>query len=282
MKRSYLLYLLNIALVCGFVQESTAQVGVNTGGSIETGAAFEVRSTDKGILIPRITLTGSDDITTITPAPSTGLFVYNTTKAGSGSTMVEPGFYYYDGSAWRRLFNEGYTLEYNQTAEVLGTKNPCNCYSTNYVDVTGLNSGVLTLPFSGTYQIFVKAYMTAGDNLMGNSDGAAQGSISIWMDTNNSGTFTKVSEQYITTNSKRISGSNFNNLGQAGTIVYNVDLDADNTYTFKVRGREWYQGNSNNSNNVSWFGKDTSGYNGANGVNDAQYGAMTITLVNQN
>jgi hypothetical protein len=282
MKRSYLLYLLNIALVCGFVQESTAQVGVNTGSSIETGAAFEVRSTDKGILIPRITLTGSDDITTITPAPSTGLFVYNTTKAGSGSTMVEPGFYYYDGSAWRRLFNEGYTIKYNQTAEVLGTKNPCNCYSTNYVDITGLDSGVLTLPFSGTYQIFVKAYMTAGDNLMLNSDGSVQGSISIWMDTNNSGSFTKVSEQYITTNSKRISGSNFNNLGQAGTIVYNVDLDADNTYTFKVRGREWYQASSNNSNNVSWFGKDTSGYNGANGVNDAQYGAMTITLVNQN
>jgi hypothetical protein len=138
------------------------------------------------------------------------------------------------------------------------------------------------LPFSGTYQIFVKAYMTAGDNLMANSDGSVQGSISIWMDTNNSGSFTKVSEQYITTNSKRISGSNFNNLGQAGTIVYNVDLDADNTYTFKVRGREWYQASSNNSNNVSWFGKDTSGYSGANGVNDAQYGAMTITLVNQN
>jgi hypothetical protein len=282
MKRSYLLYLLNIALVCGFVQESTAQVGVNTGGSIETGATFEVRSTDKGILLPRVALTGTDDNTTITPAASTGLFVYNTTKAGSGSTMVEPGFYYYDGSVWRRLFNEGYSLQYDQTAEVLGTKNPCNCYSTNYVDITGLDSGVLTLSFSGTYQIFVKAYMTAGDNLMADSDGAAQGSISIWMDTNNSGSFTKVSEQYITTASKRISGSNFNNLGQAGTIVYNVDLDADNTYTFKVRGREWYQGNSNNSNNVSWFGKDTSGYSGANGVNDAQYGAMTITLVNQN
>jgi hypothetical protein len=282
MKRSYLLYLLNIALVCGFIQESMAQVGVNTGGSIETGATFEVRSTDKGILLPRVALTGTDDNTTITPAASTGLFVYNTTKAGSGSTMVEPGFYYYDGSVWRRLFNEGYTLQYKQTAEVLGTKNPCNCYSTNYVDITGLDSGDLTLPFSGTYQIFVKAYMTAGDNLMLNSDGSVQGSISIWMDTNNSGSFTKVSEQYITTNSKRISGSDFNNLGHAGTIVYNVDLDDDNTYTFKERGREWYQANSNNSNNVSWFGKDTSGYSGANGVNDAQYGAMTITLVNQN
>ncbi|NNJ81652.1 MAG: hypothetical protein HKO61_07765 [Flavobacteriaceae bacterium] len=282
MKRSYLLYLLNIAFVCGFLQESAAQVGVNTGTSIEPGAAFEVRSTDKGILIPRVTLTGSDDNTTITPAPSTGLFVYNTTKAGSGATMVEPGFYYYDGAVWRRLFNEGYSIKFDQTAEVRATKNPCNCYSTNYVDITGLNSGVLTPPFSGTYQIITKAYMTAGDNLMTNSDGSVQGSMSLWMDTNNSGTFTKISEQYLTSSSKRIGGANYNYLGQAGTIVYNIDLDANNTYTFKVRGREWYQANSNNSNTPSWFGKNTSGYAGANGVNDAQYGEMTITLVNQN
>jgi len=281
MKRYYHLYLLNIALMCGFVQEAIAQVGVNTGASIATGAAFEVRSTDKGILLPRITLTGSDDLTTITPAPSIGLFVYNTTKAGSGSTMVEPGFYYWDGSQWRRLFNEGYTLEYKQTAEIRAIKNPCNCYSTNYVDLPGLNSGVLTIPFSGTYQIFVKGYMTAGENLMSDSDGAVQGSISLWMDTNNSGTFTKISEQYITSSSKRIDGSNFNYLGQAGTIVYNVDLDADDTYTFKVRGREWYQGDGNDSNTAGWFGKDTSGYTGANLVNTAQRGSMTITLVKQ-
>ncbi len=282
MKKSFLLYMLNMAMVFGFMQESFAQVGVNTGGIIETGAAFEVRSTDKGILLPRVTLTGSDDVTTITPAPTTGLFVYNTTKAGSGSTMVEPGFYYYDGGAWRRLFNEGYTLKYDQTAEVRATSNPCNCYSTNYVDITGLDSGVLTLPFSGTYQIITKAYMAAGDNLMSNSDGAAQGSISLWMDTNNSGTFTKISEQYVTSSSKRINSSNYNYLAQAATIVHNVELDANNTYTFKVRGREWYLGNSNNSNTAGWFGKNTSGYTGANGVNDAQYGEMTITLVNQN
>ena len=282
MKRSYLIYILNIALVCGFIEEFTAQVGVNTGASIATGAAFEVRSTDRGILIPRVALTGNNDNTTITPAPTTGLFVYNTTAAGSGSTMVEPGFYYYDGSGWRRLFNEGYSLQYNQTAEVRATKNTCNCYSTNFVDITGLDTmGNIMVPFSGTYQIFVKAYMTAGENLMTNSDGAIQGSISLWMDTNNSG-YTNVSEQYLTTSSKRISSSNFNYLGQAATIVYNVDLDASVQYKFKVRGREWYQGNSNNSNNASWFGKNTSGYNGANGVNDAQYGSMTITLVNQN
>ncbi|MEM7186434.1 MAG: hypothetical protein AAF466_07230 [Bacteroidota bacterium] len=282
MKKFYFIYMLNIALFCGLVTESEAQVGVNTGATIETGAAFEVRSTNKGILIPRVTLTGTDDLTTITPAPTTGLFVYNTTKTGSGATMVEPGFYYYDGSGWRRLFNEGYTLQYDQSAEVRAVSNPCNCYSTNYVDLPGLDSGVLTLPFSGTYQIITKAYMSAGDNLMTNSDGAAQGSISLWMDTNNSGTFTKISEQYVTSSSKRISGSNYNHLAQAATIVHNVDLDANNTYTFKIRGREWYMGNSNNSNTAGWFGKDTNGYNGANGVNNAQRGQMTISLVNQN
>lgn len=281
MKRSFLIYILKSALVLGFAQDAMAQVGVNTGASIATGAVFEVRSTDKGILLPRVALTGSNDNTTITPSATTGLFVYNTVKAGSGSTKVEPGFYYYDGSIWRRLFNEGYSLDYKQTAEVRATKNPCNCYSTNYVDITGLNSAVLTIPFSGTYQIITKAYMTAGENLMSNSDGAVQGSISLWMDTNNSGTFTKVAEQYVTSSSKRISGSNYDYLGQAGTIVHNVDLDANNTYTFKVRGREWYQGNNNNSTNPSWFGKDTNGYSGANGVNDAQYGSMTITLVKQ-
>lgn len=282
MKRSYLLFILNIAMSCAFIQDTKAQVGVNTGASIATGAAFEVRSTNKGILLPRVALTSTNDNTTITPAPTTGLFVYNTTKSSSGSTMVEPGFYYYDGSEWRRLFNEGYSLHYDQTAEVRAVKNTCNCYNTNYVDITGLDSGNITIPFSGTYQIITKVYMTAGDNLMTNSDGAVQGSMSLWMDTNNSGTFTKISEQYLTSSSKRISGSNYNYLGQAGTIVYNVDLDANNTYSFKVRGREWYQGNSNNSNTASWFGKDTIGYAGANGVNDAQYGSMTITLVNQN
>lgn len=280
MKRSYLLYLLNIALVLGFVQDSTAQVGVNTGTTISTGAAFEVRSTDKGILLPRVALTGSNDNTTITPSATTGLFVYNTTKAGSGSTMVEPGFYYYDGSTWRRLFNEGYSLQFNQTAEVATTKG-IDSHTNNYVDVTGLNTGNLTLPFSGTYQIIAKGYLVAGNNLMTNSDGAIQGSMSLWMDTNNSGTFVKIAEQYITSASKRINGSNYNNLAQVGNIVQNVVLDANNTYTFKIRGREWYQSNNNNSATTGWFGKNTSAYPGANGVNDAQYGSMTVTLVQQ-
>lgn len=283
MKKYYLITYILATLFLGVSSETHAQVGVNTGSSIETGAVFEVRSTDKGILVPRITLTGSDDDDTITPAPTTGLFIYNTTKAGTGATMVEPGFYYWDGSSWRRLFNEGYSLQYHQSNEIRATENPCDCHSNNYVDLPGLTTDDLTIPFSGTYQIIVTGYMAAGDNLLTNGDGASQGSISLWMDTNNTGSFNKLHEQYITSSSKRISGTNFNNLAQTGTIVYNLTLDADNTYSFKVRGREWFQGTSGgDSVNAGWFGKNTSVYAGANGVNDAQYGSMTITLVVQN
>jgi hypothetical protein len=49
---------------------------------------LEVKSTSKGILIPRMTLTQRNAITT----PATGLMIYQTNNT--------PGFYYYDGSKW--------------------------------------------------------------------------------------------------------------------------------------------------------------------------------------
>lgn len=249
-----------------------AQIGINTTSPAD-GAILDVTSSDKGFLMPRVTLTGSDDVTTITPSATTGLMVYNTTNAGSGSTKVTSGFYYWSGSVWRRLYNEGYSLKYDQTAEVRASSS-----SSTSVDLPGLDSGDLTIPFSGTYQIFAKGYMAAGDRTDGDpGDGATQGSISLVMDTNSSGTFTTLKETYITTSSKDIDGTNFYNLAQAATIVFNVDLDASNTYRFKIQGREW----NTSGTDTGWFGKDTSSYTGANSVNTAQRGSMTITLVKQ-
>ncbi len=249
-----------------------AQIGINT-TSPSDGAILDVTSSDKGFLMPRVTLTGIDDVTTITPSATTGLMVYNTANAGSGSTKVTSGFYYWSGSAWRRLYNEGYSLEYDQTAEVRADGN-----DRTSVDLPGLDSGDLTIAFSGTYQIIAKGYMAAGDRQGGSSgDGATQGSIRLVMDTNSSGTFTALKETYITSSSKDIDGTDFYNLAQAATIVFNVDLDASNTYRFKIQGREWRA----NGVETGWFGKDTSGYTGANSVNTAQRGSMTITLVKQ-
>ena len=65
-------------------------VAVNTDGSVAGASAMlDVQSTSKGILVPRMT---SDQRTAIS-SPAQGLIVYQTDHV--------PGFYYYNGTAWR-------------------------------------------------------------------------------------------------------------------------------------------------------------------------------------
>jgi hypothetical protein len=65
--------------------------------------AGSVSSSKKGFLPPRISLLGTNDITTI-PNPSNGLFVYNTLDAGSFPNQVSANsFYYWNGIHWEKL-----------------------------------------------------------------------------------------------------------------------------------------------------------------------------------
>jgi hypothetical protein len=67
----------------------TVGVGVNTDGSSpDASSILDVKSTDKGILIPRMTAAQRGAIA----SPATGLMVYQTDATA--------GFYYYDGTAW--------------------------------------------------------------------------------------------------------------------------------------------------------------------------------------
>jgi hypothetical protein len=94
MKTIFLSFIFIINIISA--KKLTAQTGVaiNTDGAAADGSAMlDVKATDKGILIPRITLTSS----VITPV--NGLLVYQT-----GGT---PGFYYYNGSAWIFIQNSG-------------------------------------------------------------------------------------------------------------------------------------------------------------------------------
>jgi len=76
-----------------------AQLGINTDGSSpHVSSMLDIKSTNKGMLIPRVELTGTNDVATITSA-ETSLMVYNGAIAGD----VTPGFYYWDGSAWKRF-----------------------------------------------------------------------------------------------------------------------------------------------------------------------------------
>ena len=78
-----------------------AQVGIGT-TTTHSSAKLQIESSNKGFLQPRVTLTGTNDNSTIA-SPATGLMVFNTATAGSGSTAVTPGVYYFSGSAWQRL-----------------------------------------------------------------------------------------------------------------------------------------------------------------------------------
>jgi hypothetical protein len=64
-------------------------------------AILEVASVSKGFLVPRINLTGDDDITTIA-SPATSLLIFNTATT-TGTTAVSPGYYYFDGTKWLRF-----------------------------------------------------------------------------------------------------------------------------------------------------------------------------------
>ncbi|MCT4665848.1 MAG: hypothetical protein N4A45_11505 [Flavobacteriales bacterium] len=71
------------------------QVGIGT-ITPDVSSKLDITATDKGLLIPRVSLTGSNDVTTIAN-PSTSLLVFNTATVGD----ISPGFYFYDGSKWQ-------------------------------------------------------------------------------------------------------------------------------------------------------------------------------------
>lgn len=89
--------LLTVALLMG-TWVASAQVGIGTLNP-DKSAQLDVVASDKGILIPRVSLTSVTDATTITNGNVESLLVYNKTN-GEG---VTPGYYYWFEGEWRRL-----------------------------------------------------------------------------------------------------------------------------------------------------------------------------------
>jgi hypothetical protein len=77
-----------------FFSMSLAQQGVaitNDGSSPDVSAILDIKSNNKGVLIPRLTGLQRNSIAT----PAMGLLVYQ--------TDASPGFYYFNGSTWMSL-----------------------------------------------------------------------------------------------------------------------------------------------------------------------------------
>ncbi|MEM6298423.1 MAG: hypothetical protein AAF740_07020 [Bacteroidota bacterium] len=88
-----------------FVNTTFAQVGINSDNSDpDNSAMLDVSSTEKGVLIPRMTTSERDAIT----SPATGLLVYDT-ETGS--------FWFYENSQWNEIRNGA--INYSDLADSL-------------------------------------------------------------------------------------------------------------------------------------------------------------------
>lgn len=98
MKKLFLLFLFGITVGC---MKSQVSISNSTAGAKEPNQAaiLDLQSTDKGLLLPRVSLTSTSD-----PSPLTshvaGMTVYNSKAAGEGSNAVFVGLYYNDGTKW--------------------------------------------------------------------------------------------------------------------------------------------------------------------------------------
>jgi hypothetical protein len=87
-----------------------AQTGIGT-TTPDASAKLDVSSLTQGFLPPRVTLTGTNDNTTIKNSagtsitPATGLLVYNTATTTTDPFRVLPGYYYYNGTTWISISN---------------------------------------------------------------------------------------------------------------------------------------------------------------------------------
>ncbi len=126
-----------------------AQVAINTDGALpDNSAILDINAPDKGLLIPRVALTGTSDNTTI-PSPATGLMIYNTQTT---SDVVE-GFYYYDGSQWQRLGNKAYHFENGLTDNGSGTVRFGGYLSQNTTLTFGFNNLAFNMDNTGQFTI---------------------------------------------------------------------------------------------------------------------------------
>jgi hypothetical protein len=100
-------------------------VGINTDGTTpDATAMLDIKSTNKGLLIPRVALTATNDAVTIT-TPTTSLLVYNTATAGTAPDDVVPGYYYWNGIKWTTFGSgSGWSLAGNSGTDPGDETNP--------------------------------------------------------------------------------------------------------------------------------------------------------------
>jgi hypothetical protein len=94
-----------------------SQVGIGTANP-NPSAVLDIVSSNSGLLIPRIALSSTTDVSTI-PSPATSLLVYNTATVSN----VTPGFYFFEGT-WKPMAGlAGSTAGWSLTGNTISDAN---------------------------------------------------------------------------------------------------------------------------------------------------------------
>ncbi|MBE0638811.1 MAG: hypothetical protein IH598_09845 [Bacteroidales bacterium] len=146
--KTYKLVLIVLLIALGF--NLNAQVAVTTdGSSADPSAMLDIKSTDKGLLIPRMTEAERDDIVT----PAEGLMIYQTDGT--------EGFYYFNGTSWKAVAEKTSYTTWVMIDEVTLATDAAN------ITFSGLNGNA-----DGEYRIIgqFKPSVNATINLRPNND----------------------------------------------------------------------------------------------------------------
>ena len=144
--------LLFFTLVIICTNEIIAQnVGIGT-TTPNASAILDISASNKGMLIPRVSLLGATDVVTI-PSPPVSLLVCNINAAGVGNLAVTPGYYYWNSYRWVPFVVSDNSLEAAWLLGGNGGTSPAN----NFIGTTDIqpllfkvrNGNVGYLDFSG-------------------------------------------------------------------------------------------------------------------------------------
>ncbi len=128
--------------------QAISQVGIGTIIPNES-SILDITSETSGILIPRVSLSSTTDVTSVNGTEEVSLLLYNTSTISD----VTPGFYYWNGTKWVRLIDEPVDWSTSGNSNIDPTKffgtttNQDIIFKTNNINRMTLNSpeGQLTI-----------------------------------------------------------------------------------------------------------------------------------------
>ena len=216
------------------VYNTTGDVGIGT-SSPSASALLDISSTNKGILIPRMTASQKSSIS----SPTTGLLIYQ--------TDAPAGFYYYNGSSWISISNPGTTTRFlphsSNFTHLSAGQSLTSLASGSYVAI-GSSDLVIDVPSGYSNNKVVIKWDTWGDVT---ASSAAHGSFRYQIKQTGTSTATYGSAAM---NGWAVTGSSVAATRFATPVTYILTDLAPGTYTFKLEiSREAEVGTITNMNN---------------------------------